>query len=515
MFGGLTKSASRLALVAAAGTMMTGSAFAADLGGDCCADLEERVAELEATTARKGNRKVSLTISGQVNRASTYWNDGQRSNMQFGDDNHNSSTRFGFAGSAKISPAYSAGFSMVLDVADKARTSGFSQTNDIGSSKFAGGGATRNGDDQAIRLRDANWWIESSSLGRVTVGRMTTEGALGTIDLAGIGAAVGDDIGCNGGSLKFRLSTNALSANTIGRTGGLPAGGGCAGPWANRAEGIKYTSPTFAGFVFVTGLTRNLKTETTHIDSTVASVAPRGHELFAALRYAGEFSGVRVAASAGYTLEDNARDTGGIQYSNADTIQTIGAAQGVAGSGTSGSTKLLDASLSLMHVSSGLFATGNYSKITYDITNPSNAALSQGGRDANRWRVVAGISQNWFGLGKTSLYGEYAKSTNFDWAQAGYTVNGAGCTAPVVATVSGPATATCNFSNGATATASTRVSGDVVTTWGIGANQAIDAAAMDLYINYRNHSLSDAGNLAAGVTASSVSVVTTGARIRF
>ena len=42
-------------------------AFAADLGGDCCADLEERVAELEATTVRKGNRKVSLSISGQVN----------------------------------------------------------------------------------------------------------------------------------------------------------------------------------------------------------------------------------------------------------------------------------------------------------------------------------------------------------------------------------------------------------------------------------------------------------------
>ncbi len=48
------------ALVAAgllAGGLAT-SANAADLGGNCCADLEERVAELEATTARKGNRKV-------------------------------------------------------------------------------------------------------------------------------------------------------------------------------------------------------------------------------------------------------------------------------------------------------------------------------------------------------------------------------------------------------------------------------------------------------------------------
>jgi len=46
-----------------------GSARAADLGGNCCADLEERIAELEATTARKGNRKMSLTITGQVNRS--------------------------------------------------------------------------------------------------------------------------------------------------------------------------------------------------------------------------------------------------------------------------------------------------------------------------------------------------------------------------------------------------------------------------------------------------------------
>ena len=46
-------------------------AKAADLGGDCCADLEERVAELEATTVRKGNKKVSVTAlrPGQQGRA--------------------------------------------------------------------------------------------------------------------------------------------------------------------------------------------------------------------------------------------------------------------------------------------------------------------------------------------------------------------------------------------------------------------------------------------------------------
>src|SRR6266508_2424855 len=100
MNGGLLKSSSRLALAAVAGLFVGGvampSAKAADLGGDCCADLEERVAELEATTARKGNRRMSVTITGQVNRAMMYWNDGHSSNTYYGLDNTNASSRFSF-----------------------------------------------------------------------------------------------------------------------------------------------------------------------------------------------------------------------------------------------------------------------------------------------------------------------------------------------------------------------------------------------------------------------------------
>ena len=73
---------------------------AADLGGDCCADLEERVAELEATTVRKGNKKVSVTLYGQVNRAVLFWDDGAEKNIYVVDNNYESS-RFGFKGSAK------------------------------------------------------------------------------------------------------------------------------------------------------------------------------------------------------------------------------------------------------------------------------------------------------------------------------------------------------------------------------------------------------------------------------
>src|SRR5262249_28228827 len=77
-----------------------GPVKAADLGGDCCADLEDRVAELEATTVRKGNKKVSVTLYGQVNRSFLFWDDGHEKNTYSVDNNYESS-RFGFKGNAK------------------------------------------------------------------------------------------------------------------------------------------------------------------------------------------------------------------------------------------------------------------------------------------------------------------------------------------------------------------------------------------------------------------------------
>lgn len=59
--------------------MVTAPLHAADLGGDCCAELEERIAELEAATPRKGNRKVSLSVAGHVNSAVLFWDDGHES----------------------------------------------------------------------------------------------------------------------------------------------------------------------------------------------------------------------------------------------------------------------------------------------------------------------------------------------------------------------------------------------------------------------------------------------------
>jgi hypothetical protein len=106
MNGGLMKASSGFAIAAALGLVVgVGSVRAADLGGNCCADLEERIAELEATTARKGNRKMSLTITGQIHRMVLWWDDGHSSKTYYGIDNTNSSSRFSFLGSARVNPS--------------------------------------------------------------------------------------------------------------------------------------------------------------------------------------------------------------------------------------------------------------------------------------------------------------------------------------------------------------------------------------------------------------------------
>src|SRR5258705_11676465 len=109
------------------------SAKAADLGGDCCADLEERVAELEATTARKGNRKMSLTITGQVNRMIMFWDDGHSRGIYYGIDNRNSSSRFAFLGEASATPWLKFGFEIMIEGESTSGSTRVSQINEDGT----------------------------------------------------------------------------------------------------------------------------------------------------------------------------------------------------------------------------------------------------------------------------------------------------------------------------------------------------------------------------------------------
>jgi len=167
---------------------------AADLGGDCCSDLEERVAELEATTARKGNRKVSLTVAGHVHQGILFWDDGGESNVYI-TDVQNDQSNFSFSGDAAISPDWTAGFSMVIRLQDS-----------------LSGEVSQDDDDtdlDPLLLWEANWFLESRRLGRVTVGlapRVSDGAPEQDLSEAGVAAYAGvQDIG---GGMALRRSVD-------------------------------------------------------------------------------------------------------------------------------------------------------------------------------------------------------------------------------------------------------------------------------------------------------------------
>jgi hypothetical protein len=458
MNGGLwSRSVSRLALVAAASVFAGGvglpSAKAADLGGDCCADLEERVAELEATTARKGNRKVSLTISGQVNRAILIWDDGKRSNAAFGLDNSFSSTRIGLTGDAKISPTWKAGFSILMDIAsvgggNGARSFRASQNMSVNNASATNG-------DAAWRVRDANFWIESSQLGRLTVGRLTGAGPVDTIDIGGISVIGSTGPSGFGGNLFFRRSdTGALSNVNLDFLTNRFA------DYDFRQNGIKYTSPTFAGFVFTasggtSGGDNQLETQCSGgAAAVVACTTPatrdfsQGQIWGVSLQYAAEFSGFRVAAGAGY------------EHAKSDNFPTDGF-------NPEAEISQWGASGAVMHVPTGLFVQGDYIHSDRAASLAFTSLLSGFGPSSEMWNwdIQGGISKNWFGLGNTRLYGEYGVQNG--WGQD---------------TANPLSTASCGqVPCGIEASFASEVR-----FWGVGAVQTIDAAAMDLYVGYRH-----------------------------
>ena len=411
------------------------SAKAADLGGDCCADLEERVAELEATTARKGNRRVSLTISGQVNTAVMGWDQGLDNAIAIV-DNGVSRSGFNFDGSAKINPNLTAGFQMVIGLATGARSHQTTQFDDDG-------GALTDG---TLGVELANWYLRHDTLGEIRLGRINTASSGTTVvDLGGAGVIanahaqlwLGSFFITNGAASGTARWSTLMGGNTVGISG------------LSRQNAISYTTPTLAGF--------SAQVAWGEQDAVNSGMWD------AALRYAGEFSGFRVAAAVSY----------GVNAGSTSDFQDSPIANG------STEAKKWQGSASVLHVASGLYLTGAYVNQSFDV------AVS----DTTYWYLQGGISQNWTGMGKTVLYGEYGRFEN-----GGVGVNpGAG---------------------GVT------IDGSEVTFWGLGVVQHIDAATMELYLAYRRYDASI--NTASGTfdglpdgDMDALSVITAGARIRF
>lgn len=345
-------------------------AKAADLGGNCCADLEERVAELESTTAKKGNRKVSVTLYGTVNQA-MLWVDGLLADKDKNVINNSADpTRFGIKGSAKINPDNSAGFIIEIGVNPKPSLPIL--------------------EDQ-LTVRHAALWVENKSLGRITVGHTS----MATDMITRITTANTDHV-------APMLSLAPLSTALIF---GLDL------PFNNiRRDLVRWDSPTFGGF---------------HVSASVANGdTPLGigfnadHAFDIAVRYAGEFSGFRFAAGAGYRDEN-------FTLTSLNPLPIV-------------RDKVMSGSASLMHMGSGLFVSAAIGAVKQE--------LIFGGNDFVSWHVQGGWQNKIWQIGATTIYAEYGQ-TKID--TAGFD--------PKV--------------------------------WGFGVNQRIDAAALDLYVGFRQYDL--------------------------
>ena len=200
-------------------------------------------------------------------------------------------------------------------------------------------------------MRRSAVWLESS-LGRVTVGKFSlATDAITEIDTS------------NSGIASRMLSIEPVWSY-IGLSGLPLIGGNLLNPMPFhdlRAEVIRYDSPAMACF--------------TASASWGGGQTLPGDDLWdAALRYAGEFGGFRVAAGAGYRVE---------QYGNLLSLPE---------------QRTVSGSASAMHMASGFFATV--------------AAASQKDNpifgDIRTWHTKAGWQKNVFSIGNTTIYGEYA-----------------------------------------------------------------------------------------------------------
>ncbi|HKZ95964.1 MAG TPA: porin [Hyphomicrobiaceae bacterium] len=350
----------RSVAVLAAAFICSGAAqaVAADLGGSCCADLEQRIAELEATAARKGTRKVSLTISGYAAHQITFWDDGKEENAYLWGMGPTQATHFKLNGQATISPGWTAGYLMRIQ--------------DLSSNPFGSNQTTPNS-DQGLNVQMSYWYLQNTDLGKVSVGKMAHAGKSAAMFTDLSGTQIAASYVLFDGAGFFVRNAGALTGVTWGNLGfcysqARPWGGDCNGI---VMEGVRYDSPTLAGF-------------------TVS--ASWGEDDFwdLAARYGGEIAGFKLAGGIAYSRNTSERTQlplapfTGFAVKSSDYFQIGGYAQ---------------------HLASGLFVHAAYGREDNSDTLLATGRVPEDGR---HWYVKGGLRKKWLPLGHTVLWGEYA-----------------------------------------------------------------------------------------------------------
>lgn len=255
-------------LLAAAFLVALKPAHAAENVSECCADLDQTIAELESTMLRKGRRPLSMQVYGQVNRAVLFWNDSFDSKFSIV-DNTTSSSRLGFIGQGRIRGELVAGYRVEFEYISPASSEIYNPSDVTHAEPMT----------DAVGLRQAYWYVSDPSLGTVSVGQQWA--ATGTITLINLGSQMAD------AALHYN---NAFSI-------GLGVAGGIFSDlkWGHiahdvdtlRGAYVRYDTPSLFGFVLSTSVG----------DGDVWDVALRYHADGRDFRFAGGIGYRRDGAS--------------------------------------------------------------------------------------------------------------------------------------------------------------------------------------------------------------------------
>lgn len=372
MVSTFVKRAAVSALFAAAFPMSI--AAAADLGGNCCADLEERIAELEATAARKGNRKVSLQITGFVAKQIAFFDDGLEQNVHITDTGSISiGSHVRFQGEAQILPGWAAGYSLNLEaVTSDSLLVNQNTDNNVGSA-LAGGG-------RQIAVENSYWYIRSDQLGKLSVGKQSSAADNQAILPDASGSLIqANYVLYDTNNFFLRNQNGSLSGVVYGQLANCQALNGAGGAAADcdgiPANVVRYDSPVFAGFS--------------------ASFSWGEDDVWAVSgRYTGEFSGFKFNGAVAY-------------FESSDESIGNAGAQANGGLDVAG----IQFGGYLEHLATGLWVYGAYGRDFNDVTSAARGA-GRTSPEGDNWYIKGGIRESWTALGHTVLYGEYGQNND-------------------------------------------------------------------------------------------------------
>jgi hypothetical protein len=232
-----------------------------------------------ATTVRKkpasvksGGKKASLTLSGHVNRAALFYDDGETSDVR-SVDNDNSSTRVRLKGKVKPSEGIVVGSTIEVEI--ESNSSRNITQDDNESAEDTNNDGSRSSSDVNFSERIIELYVDSKKYGKLSLGQGSgASDKTFESDLSGTKLVASSDVKDVGGDLFFARRDGMFSTIQVDTAFNNMDGLG-------RADRIRYDTPVYRG----------LRASTAYLD---------GGAWDAALRYGQKLFTFKVIAAAGY-----------------------------------------------------------------------------------------------------------------------------------------------------------------------------------------------------------------------